>query len=64
MWEYPDSFGYQMLSGTPAGWTPQNQPWLYRPYDEENHPWFDHHMRGQNRTMIFNGAGTGESGIY
>jgi hypothetical protein len=58
MWEYPDSFGYTFLCGS-RDLTPQHQPWLYRPR-EENHPWFDHHMRGQNRTMIFNGAPTSE----
>ena len=53
MWEYPDSFGYRFSVVEGLNWTPNHQPWLYAPL-EENHPWFEHHERGSNRTVIYN----------
>ena len=52
MWEYPDSFSY-LFRFYQGEYTPHHQPWQYRP-NEEYHPWFEHHERGQNRTAIYN----------
>ncbi len=53
MWEYPAFVNSWVMRPEDPHWTPQRQPWLYRP-TEDNHPWFDHHERGLNRTMIYN----------
>lgn len=56
MYEFPVSFGFRFAGVDAYGHTPDRQPWLY--LASPDHPWFDHHERGHNRTMKFNCAPT------
>lgn len=54
MWEYPASFGFRFTVSLFND--PTKQPWLYVAHPD--HPWFDHHERGHNRTVWLNRAPT------